>query len=151
MDIFKQIIFCFTNLYTCVYGDYFAGYLNNGKFIEPNFYEKYFILLPSYINHLYSKYFYNNYFYIRNNMIYLSSIKPSNKLNAPLLEFKINNIDFKNEILKFSNNIPFKFIFEFYKISKDSIIEFKFLKSGIKSCQKNFNEISELDLFQILE
>ena len=63
MNILEKIIFCFSNLYTYIYGDYFIGHLNNEKFIEPNFYEKYFILLPSYINHLYSKYFYNTFIF----------------------------------------------------------------------------------------
>ena len=74
----KGLITCvmlhLSNIYTKVYGEVYSGHYNiESEYFEPNFYEKYLYLFPSFVNHFYAGLFYPNYMYQKNNLIIVFS------------------------------------------------------------------------------
>ncbi|ADO67254.1 hypothetical protein crov221 [Cafeteria roenbergensis virus] len=150
MDLVTNVIIFVTQLYTKLYGDVYKGYYKNNTYYKPMFLENYMYLLPSYFNHLYGKIFNINYLYQKNNLLYLSNIKESIQLIPPVLSFNINNIESKNLVTGFSNNIPFKYIFMYYGVLLPTSINYKYIKSGVQIKEINSNEILEKSLTDIL-
>lgn len=153
MDILTKILIFFSDIYTNIYGDIYRGSfdIHDTIFLEPVFLEKFLFLFPSFINHLYGRNFYNCYLYEKNNLLYISNIKESKKLNPPLFNFTLNNIEMKNKILKFSNNIPLRYILLYYNFAlSNQSIKVKYLKNGFKTSNLNLNDIKNLSLVDIL-
>lgn len=152
MNIINNLILFVTDLYTTFYGDVFAGYIHLNTFYKPTYFENYFYLLPSFFNHWYANYFYKEYLYSKNNLIYHSHYKPSCLLTPPLMEFKINNQNFKTQITKFANNIPLKYIFMYYQLRLiNENISYKYLKNGFKNISKELIEVEDKSLVQLLQ
>lgn len=149
-QLFTKVILFANNIFTNVYGEVFQGYFTEDLYYYPNIIEQYFYLLPSYVNHLYAKTFYSDYLYSKNDVLYLKSIGPSTQFSPPLLEFKLNENDFKNKINSFSNNTPIKYIFSYNNINGDFEIYLKYLKNGIQEKRCNINEIKDNTLIELL-
>lgn len=150
-NLFTKMIFICSNIYTCIYGEIFYGHYNHSLYIKPSPLEKCLYYFPSFLNHFYGNLFYKNYLYQKNNLFYLSCIKESKQITAPLLNFKINNKEYKNKITAFANNIPFKYILLFNQINfNNHTVEYKYLKNGIKNKINMCNEIKQLSLIDLL-
>lgn len=145
-----KIVLFANNIFTNVYGEVFQGFFHDNLYYAPNCIEQYFYLLPSFINHFYGKTFYSDYLYSKNDVLYLKSIGQSNTFSPPLLEFKVNDNDFKININKFSNNIPLKYIFNYNYIFANFDVYFKYLKNGMQEKTLTLNEIKENTLTELL-
>lgn len=152
MDFQQKIILFIVNIYTYFYGDVYAGHFKSGVFILPNFFENYLCLFPSYFNHLYAKLFYKEYLYTCNNLILHSLYKPTLTIIPPLIEFKINNMSFKNNIIKFYNNVPLKYIFIYYGLwtTIDDNVSYKYIKNGFKLFSTKIRDIEDKSLYELL-
>ena len=121
-----------------IFGDVYSGYFDwNNNFYPKSGCEYLLNFLPSIITHIYGNLFSQSYLYKNNNLIYSSLFGKSNKITVPIMSCKedINNseaIDYKHLFTKFSNNVPFLYIFKFYSMNPKTL-SFKYLKSGIKT------------------
>jgi len=150
MEFISQFIFFITKIYTGLYGEVFKGYFYKNKFYRPLLWENYFYLLPSFLNHMYGRLFSNEYVYQKNDILYLSSIKESKKLNPPILNFLIDQVESKKLITKFSNNIPFNYIWKYYELEGNQPIILKYLKGGIKTKETTVEQIRNYSLINLI-
>ena len=152
MNSVNNLILLVTDLFTKLYGDVFVGHIHLNTYYQPSFFENYLYLFPSFINHWYANYFYKEYLYSKNNLIYHSHFKQQCNLTPPLMEFNINNNNFKNEITSFANNIPLKYIFMFYGLRLiNETITYRYLKNGFKNETKNLIEVEDKSLLELLQ
>lgn len=150
MEILTQFVIFITKIYTRLYGDVFEGYFYQDKFYRPILFEQYFYIFPSFFNHFYGRFISNQYLYKKNNMLYLSNIKESKQLTPPILSFMIDGVEYKNMITKFSNNIPFDYIWRYYDLTQNLPIVFRYLKGGIKTRESTLDEIRNDSLINLI-
>lgn len=154
-QILQTSLIYIVDLYSMIFGDVYLGYFDQKLNYHPNSgCENILTILPSFINHLYGKLFSTSYLYSNKNLIYSSLYGNSTKITMPIMSCKedINNseaIDYKPLFTKFSNNVPFLYIFKFYSMNPENLT-FKYIKGGIKTKTFTNKEILEKTLENIV-
>ena len=146
-ELITSVMLHLSNIYTRIYGDVYSGHYDiESEYFEPNFYEKYLYLFPSFVNHFYAGLFYPNYMYQKNNLYYLSLFGETKKIIAPLMFCTNEGNNYKNLIGRFCTNIPLIYIFNFNNFVPDEL-SFKYVKSGLQTKEMKKDEF----LYKTLE